>query len=302
MTELAKTCWQHQVKQKNLKEDLRKAKLTKDRASKIRVNHLQFEYVDKTDIQKCIDIKKFIERHEWLGKMPARPTHRFIATYRSHIVGVVVMATPYAFTTVFGKENSHLEKLIARGATISWAPKNTGSWLIMNSINWMVKNTEFRFFSGYSDTAANELGTIYQACGFYYLGQGSGTKNEYYDPDNPQRGWFSDRLFRKTGQYKKYAKELGIKWDPKWVRGYTVLWYLMPIKVADQLRKASKDYQNRCLKRKVQRKHKYTYLKCPTKSETRRLLRKFYAQNPKFKPETKSIRPGLPYPKERGVK
>jgi hypothetical protein len=118
------------------------------------------------------------------------------------------MAVPNAFSNLLGKENSNKEKLISRGACISWGPKNLGSWLIMQSIRWMVKNTDFRYFTAYSDPEAKELGTIYQACNFHYLGQTSGTNFQYLDPDRRERGWFSDREFRKKSSYMKYAKKI----------------------------------------------------------------------------------------------
>ena len=48
----------------------------------------------------------------------------------------------------------------------------------MFSIKWMAKNTPFRAFTAYSDPEAKELGTIYQACNFYYIGQSSGSQSE----------------------------------------------------------------------------------------------------------------------------
>ncbi len=301
MENSSKVCWQYRVKTKNLENDLKEIGFSKEQVSGIKVRSLKFEYIDKIDIERCREIKCFIERHEWLGKMPARPTHRFVATYRKHIVGVVVMATPYGFTNIFGKENAQLEKLIARGATISWAPKHTGSWIVMKSIRWMVKNTQYRFFSGYSDTAANELGTVYQACNFIYLGKKSGTKHEFFDPENPQRGWFSDRLFRKVGQFRKYAKMLGYEWQISWNDGSRILWDNIPSEIQIDLRKAAIEYRERCQNRKVDRKHKYTYLKCPNRNEQRRLFNRLYQENPKLKPQEKGQRPGLPYPKERGA-
>ena len=41
------------------------------------------------------EIKQFIERHEWLGKIPNRPTQRFTARLKKNnvLAGVVIMAT-----------------------------------------------------------------------------------------------------------------------------------------------------------------------------------------------------------------
>ena len=103
------------------------------------------------------------------------------------VAGSRCYGNPQCLFTYWEKENKFKEKLISRGACISWAPKNLGSWLIMNSIKHMVKHTEFRVFSAYSDPEAKELGTIYQACNFIYLGQKSGTAAQYFDSKDRQR-------------------------------------------------------------------------------------------------------------------
>ena len=139
-------CWQHLIRQKNLSQDIIQAKITQKEIFLLRVGDFKFRYIPKENKEMCHRIKEFIIRHEWLGKMPHRPTHRFIATYKEHLAGVIVMSTPNAFCNFFGKENRHKEKLISRGACISWSPKNLASALIMYSIRWMAKNTHYRFF------------------------------------------------------------------------------------------------------------------------------------------------------------
>lgn len=223
--------------------------------------------------------------------MPTRPTHRFVATYKGRLAGVVVMATPNAFSDLLGKENKHLEKLISRGACISWSPKNLASALIMFSIKYMVKNTEFRFFTAYSDTEARELGTIYQACNFTYLGQSSGAKYSYSDPD-AEKDQFSDRLFRKSSFIRRKAIEAGIQWRSDWHYGDKILWQNIPEDIVSQIKENIKSYQASCERRPIPPKHKYVYILGPTKSETKRLTKIFSELNPRLA--------NLPYPKIRG--
>ena len=160
-------CWQYQMREDNLGEDLQNLPPWVD-YRELSTKDFDFEYVDKSEKEKCDEIRDFIKKHEWLGKLPNRPTHRFTARLKegSILAGVIIMAVPNTFSHLLGKENSNLEKLISRGACISWSPKNLGSWLIMKSVKWMVQNTEFRYFTAYSDPEAKELGTIYQACNF----------------------------------------------------------------------------------------------------------------------------------------
>ena len=284
-------CYQYDIRINNFEQDLKEAGLTQSAVDTLKVSDFEFKYLDKSDVNTCSIIKAFIIRHEWLGKMPHRPTHRFIATYQGIIAGVIIMATPNAFSNLLGKENRDKEKLISRGACISWSPKNLGSALVMFSIRWMVKNTPYRFFTAYSDTKARELGTIYQACNFTYLGQSSGARFEYFDPRNPDKGWFCDRLFRKTTSYKLYAQELGIDWDKTWSYRDKILWTKIPAEIKAALIQASKAHQARCHRRGLAPKHKYLYVLGASKRETKELKHKFNGLNPNLV--------NLDYPKSR---
>ena len=276
-------CWQYEIRQQNLTKDLKEANLSAEQHTALRTDDFEFSYVDKTDREQCNEIKQFIERHEWLGKLPARPTHRFIARLKKNgiIAGAIVMATPNAFSFILGKENRDKEKLISRGACISWAPKNLGSWLITKSIKHMVKNTEFRVFSAYSDPEAKELGTIYQACNFIYLGQKSGTAKQYFDPNKPELGWFSDRDFRKRSKYVIYAKNIGIEKEQwkKYMKKYSPDWENIPNKIKTKIKEEERKYRESCTSREMKPKHKYIYILGRTKKETKELRNKFKELN-----------------------
>ena len=248
-------CWQYEIRRQNLSCDLKESSLTEEEAGSLSVADFDFAFVPKEDKEGCREIKEFIKRHEWLGKMPIWATHRFTARLKKNgiLAGVVVMATPNTFSNLLGRENKGKEKLIARGASISWAPKNMGSWIIMNSIRWMVSNTEFRFFTAYSDPEARELGTIYQACNFIYLGQKFGTGKQFLDPDNPSRGWFGSAGFSDRSQIVRYAKRLGIEWQPEWYKmvgskkNYKkVDWSAIPDDVTLSLKQERKAHKARC--------------------------------------------------------
>ena len=288
-------CWQAYVSEANRSEDLKAAKLTEETAATLRISDFEFAYVAKDQKDLCKEIREFIERHEWLAKLPNRPTHRFTARLKDGtLAGTIIMATPNAFSNLLGKENTNKEKLISRGACISWGPKNLGSWLIMSSIKWMVKNTDFRYFTAYSDPEAKELGTIYQACNFHYLGQTSGTSFQYLDPKHPEKGWFSDREFRKKSKYYKYAAALDISKETwkSWMKKYSPDWTLVPPNIKVQIKAEEKKYREGCTKRAVLAKHKYCYILGRGKKDTKSLLRKFAENSPN--------RQSLSYPRERG--
>lgn len=286
-------CYQYQVRLQNREKDLKESNLAQAELTHLTVKDFEFKFVSKDDKKLCQEIKEFIERHEWLGTMPNRPTHRFIATYKRQLAGVVVMSTPNAFSKILGHENRNLEKLISRGACVSWSPKNLASALIMYSIRWMVKNTNYRFFTAYSDVEARELGTIYQACNFTYLGKNAGARAKYFDPENPEKGWFTDRVFRQVSHYKIYAAKLNIPWKDSYSSRRGMNWQHVPKNMEQLLRSASITHQKRCLKRPIEKKHKYLYILGRSKSETKSLRKLFMKLN------SKSL--NLSYPKQRGV-
>jgi len=295
-------CWQYEIRQQNLINDLKEANLTKEQQKSLRIDDFDFTYVDKTDREQCDEIKQFIEKHEWLGKLPIWLTHRFTARLKKNgkLAGVIVMATPNAFSNVLGEDNKDKEKLISRGACISWSPKNLASWLLMQSIKWMVKNTEFRAFSAYSDPEAKELGTIYQACNFIYLGQKFGAGSQYLDPDNPKRGWFGSSGFADRSQIVRYAKKLGIEWQSEWYKmmgkkkNYRkVNWATIPEDISQQLKQERKAHQDRCQKRPSPTKHKYIYILGRSKKETKELKKLLDKHNPNVLE--------LDYPLQRGT-
>jgi len=284
-------CWQYEIRQQNLINDLKQANLTKDEYKSLRIDDFEFSYVDKEDKKQCEEIKKFIKQHEWLGKLPIWLTHRFTARLKKNktLAGVIIMATPNAFSNILGEENKNKEKLISRGSCISWSPKNLASWLLMKSIKWMVKDTEFRGFSAYSDPEAKELGTIYQACNFIYLGQTFGAGNQFLDPGNPQRGWFGSSGFADRSQIVRYAKKLEIEWQPEWYKmigkkkNYRkVNWHTIPEDIATRLKNERESHKNCCDKRPSPIKHKYIYILGCSKKETKQLHNKFKEINPKI--------------------
>ena len=112
--------------------------------------------------------RRFVERYEWLGNAGYGVRWCFEARYQGVLGGVMMLAEPYMYKPGLGPD---LECLIQRGACASWTPKNLGSMMVMFACRWMAQNTTKRVFYGYADPRAGEVGTIYQACNFMYLGE-----------------------------------------------------------------------------------------------------------------------------------
>lgn len=230
----------------------------------------------------------FIKRYEWLGTITQFSTHYFGAYYKGILGGVTIFSMPNAFSKLLGDNTKNIERLISRGACASWTPKGLASYFLMRCIKWMANNTQYRLFTAYSDPTAKELGTIYQACSFYYLGQKSGTTARYI---NPYTGKIvSDRFFRQKTAYKKYAEELGIEWNKNWVGKNGMIWDNIPDDIEQTLRKYGKDKQKQAKKIEYPNKHKYAYVLGKNKKETKQLRKIFLERNKIF-----------PYPKERGT-
>lgn len=278
-------CWQYHIRLKNIQGDLLDCGLTKEYTETLRV--ADFLFVNVTDKKEQKRLKTFIERHEWLGNLSQYTTHWFACYYKDIIAGVILFNMPNAFSKILGENTKELERLISRGACISWSPKNLASSFLMYCIKWMVDNTQYRLFTAYSDPTAKELGTIYQACNFYYMGQSAGTTTRYI---NPYTGKIvSDRYFRQKTAYKKFAKELGIEWQKNWNHNTGMNWDNVPDEIEQKLREYSKYKQTVCKKISMPSKHKYAYVLGKTKSETKKLRKIYEERNKKHS-----------YPKIRG--
>lgn len=288
-------CWQYDIRVNNLEQDIQESGIDPERIKTLTATDFHFRPL--TTERDRQDAAAFIERHEWLGNLSQYTTHWFGAYYhdpnqglmgKDILAGVTLMNMPNAFSKLLGEDTKNIERLISRGACISWSPKNLASSFLMWSIGWMVKNTRYRLFTAYSDPTAKEIGTIYQACNFYYLGQDAGTTTRYI---NPYTGRIvSDRFFRVRSAYKKYAKELGIEWDKSWNNDQKMLWENVPAHVEKALRAYSKLKQSLAQSIPFPSKHKYAYVLGRTKAETKRLRKEFEVHNGV-----------LPYPKQRGT-
>jgi hypothetical protein len=268
-------CWQYDIRLTNLEQDILESGYTREHLLSLNVDDFDFKII--TDKKERTNLSNFIKRHEFLGNLSQFTTHWFACYYNEILAGVILMNMPNAFSKLLGENTPKLERLISRGACISWSPKNLASSFLMWCINWMIHNTQYRLFTAYSDPSAKELGTIYQACNFYYLGQNAGTTTRYI---NPYTGKIvSDRFFRTRSAYKTYAKELGIEWGNNWNNDQKMLWENIPDEIENKLREFSKSKQKTSKKVEMKSKHKYAYVKGRNKQETKKLRQLFESRN-----------------------
>lgn len=164
------------------------------------------------------ELVDFILRYEWLGSLGVTPKWSFTARYRGNLAGVIFINEPTSYSKLLGQDTMKYEALIQRGATISWAPKNLGSRLLTYACRWMVNNTNKRLFIGYGDPKALEIGTIYQACNFEYLGNNFGTSFLYRHPLIKNNRTFSSQSLNRTSAFKRWCKTTNIIPKKEWFK------------------------------------------------------------------------------------
>jgi len=164
------------------------------------------------------EIQLFIEKYEWLGTLGVNPKWIFTARYKKILCGVLLINEPCAYSKLLGENTPIYEALIQRGACISWSPKGLASRLIMFSCKWMIKNTPKRIFVAYSDPEAGEIGTVYQACSFDFLGNNFGATKMYIHEEFRKGKPFSSQVLRRTSTLRWWAKRNNIKIEKEWYK------------------------------------------------------------------------------------
>jgi len=103
--------------------------------------------------------------------MPAITWHCFGIYFGGHLGGAVVYAPEYAENLGVWDKYGYTGKIIllARGACVHWAHPHAGSKLIRGSMKLLPPR--FEVVTATVDEMAGEVGTIYQACGFHYVGK-----------------------------------------------------------------------------------------------------------------------------------
>ena len=155
--------------------------------------------------------KEFIEKYEWLGTLG---TYKFgyglFFPYKSgigHKLGVAICfsktTTWQAEVSICGEEYKDKVILLCRGAAANWCLPNANSYAIAQTLKAVEKDTPYRIILAYSDRRAGEVGTIYQALGFWFIGWGAeGTDHVPLGLVNP-----TDMRFNTRGLPKEFKSK-----------------------------------------------------------------------------------------------
>lgn len=111
---------------------------------------------------------------------------------------------------------------LARGACVHWAPKGTNSKLVSMTCRLLAKAQVGKLIWATSDTDAGEIGTIYQACGWVYVGTSDGVTRSDMEIVSPNGrvynrrsigGWAKQRRLT-LAQMQDALLDNGWHWQP----------------------------------------------------------------------------------------
>jgi hypothetical protein len=176
-------------------------KIMRDKRAVTDKNNLFGDYWNNLDIDlkkavvKKIDIataKKIIEEYEWLGCMPAITWHCFGIYFDGVCGGCVVFSPEYIENLGKWDKYDFTGKIIllSRGVCLHWTPINTNSKLIMTAVKMLPE--KYKIVTATTDHLAGEIGTIYQACNFHYVGSMRDANPNVKSKNGDRDGWIID--------------------------------------------------------------------------------------------------------------
>lgn len=120
--------------------------------------------------------EKVILRYEWLGTMGRGVANYGLIGANGDVLGAAVFGWPSSVQSrdICGVKNRPRAIALERGACVHYAPPNAASFLIANAVKLAAADHGWRIFYAYADPEAGEIGTVYQAVNWLYIGQGVG--------------------------------------------------------------------------------------------------------------------------------
>jgi len=223
------------------------------------------------------ELRRFIHKYEWMKTVGNVPKWCFTARARGTLVGVVMLNTPNSCSSELPRT---LQCLIQRGASSPSAHKHTGSKLVSYAIRWMTANTSKRLFVGYADVRAGEVGVIYQACNFLYLGASFGAKEVLRHPKVKNGKEFTKQYLGRTSVLRRFCQDNQIEMQKSWFlpSGFKNL-KTIPPDVISKWRAWGKQTVVEAEKVSIPGKGKYAMVTGKTAKEKKNLLATFLAAN-----------------------
>ena len=140
----------------------------------------------KADIKKAVlseitykQAENIILEYEWLGTMGI--THKYYGIFfENELAGAICFGSFSSLTSYesyIGEKYQHSGIQLTRGACAHWSHRHSGSKLISYGLREM-KKLGYKFVVAFSDPKAGEIGTLYQATNWYFVGA---TGHKHYD-------------------------------------------------------------------------------------------------------------------------
>lgn len=142
----------------------------------------------------------FYSKYEHLGN-PGRGVYHWGAFQEDTMVGAVSFGSACfalhrgIFSELSGRHQLRVYQL-TRGGTAPFAPRFTGSWLVSQGLRNLRQLRGDSIVVAYSDRHFGEIGTIYQAANFVYLGKTDPKgQSDYVINGQDMSGWKVRRKF-----------------------------------------------------------------------------------------------------------
>lgn len=197
--------WQRIIRERHLEEDPRPPLLSTDGC------HVK-------EIARA-EAEPFILRYEWLGTMGRSSVAYGLRAPDDELIGVAAFGWSAGIRSrdICGQHYRDLAICLERGACSHRAPPNAASFLIARAAKLAAQDGGFRIFYAYADPEAGEIGTVYQACNWLYIGEGVGRGHRHplrQDWMIPEEGnkIIASRTLRNRGVLITQAKAMG--WIP----------------------------------------------------------------------------------------
>ena len=144
-----------------------------------------------------------ILKYEWLGTLPVNFT-KFVGLYfDNYLTGVACFHN----INVSGKYSlfGYPAWCLGRGACVHFSPNWAGSFLVSSACKLLFNKLKPGYIVAYSDYDAGEIGTIYQACNWVFLGK---IKTQVWRDKNGKDCSIAPHTRAVTGYQRKNNPEL----------------------------------------------------------------------------------------------
>jgi hypothetical protein len=146
-----------------------------ERANRLQISNLTGGTVEAVS---RADAESIVLKYEWLGTVGQGASAFYGLKMSGELLGVACFGVGGSreARNICGPECISSAVCLMRGACVPWAPRNAASFLIRNACRQAHKDFGWKIFFAYSDPDAGEIGTVYQAANWFYLGQGVGRR------------------------------------------------------------------------------------------------------------------------------